>query len=250
MASKESHDAGTAGPSSGDPAQWMTQYARMNIEMMQSALKSISPAVTAWTNWYQSLVLPQVRDLSKMASGLRSSMPRGCCDIPETGCPPRCACTLSWQASAGELRKATIEIHNTSAGPITYELASTAFEACGKVIDVKPAVHPRSITAAAGQTVTATVEVPVGDLFHPGATYHAEILVRGKYERCVRLELCMRCDDESVCRVEHGDIPYRKRADEWFRHFQCSEPCFQPIVQPNVPANPLTPGTPDPNRAA
>jgi len=185
-----------------DPNPWMAPYTQW---------------MNAWMNWYQAW------------------MPRPGCGIPEIGCPPRCACTITWQAGQGEVHRATIEVRNTSAEPITYQLVTTQFQSCGKPIDMKPAVNPATITAAPGQTASATVEVPVGEQFQPGLTYTAEVLVRGKYERCVKLELQMRCGDE-VCRFDHGDIPMRIRADEWWRHFQCTEPCFEPIartVNPN-----------------
>jgi hypothetical protein len=230
-----------------DPNQWMSQYTQMTTELMQSAMKSYSPMLAAWSSWYQGMIPPQQRE---MFSSFLSSMPKGCCDIPETSCPPRCACTLTWQASVGELRRGRIEVRNTSKDTITYHLVSTPFKACEKTLDYKPLVTPSALTIAPGQSATATVEIAVGEQFHPGATYHSEILVQGKYERCVRLELQMRCDQDEICRFDHGDIPHRIRADDWYRHFQCSEPCFEPIVrttQPTTPNNPtVPPGTTNP----
>jgi hypothetical protein len=229
-----------------DPNQWMSQY----NDMMQTAMKSYTPVLAAWTNWYQGMMPPQARDFSSaMASSLMAAMPKGCCDIPATDCPPRCACTITWQASVGEVRKATIELRNTSKESITYQLVTQNFDACGKTIDLKPTVTPASVTAAAGQTVTATVQVQVSEQFHPGATYHSEILVRGKYERCVRLELQMRCEEDAICSFDHGDIPHRIKPDDWYRHFQCSEPCFEPIIRTTTPTNPNT-GTVNPNTGA
>ncbi len=238
MGCKESSGTATATSSGVAVDNWIAQYMQMNAQLLQSALSSYAPVMKAWTSWYQSAVPPQSQNLSQTpatAAKPGQKATHGCCDIPETCCPPRCACTLSWDASPGETRKATIKIRNTSKDAVDYQLVPKAFEACGKSIDATPDVTPSELRAAAGETVTATVSVEVGDQFHPGATYHAEILVRGKYERSVCLELNLCCDEDSVCRFDLGDIPYRKRADDWFRHFQCSEPCFAPVSQPNAP---------------
>lgn len=239
--SKESRCQDFPGRAAIDPAQLMSQYAQMNIDLMQAAMKSLSPVMSAWADMYQGLLTPEMKKAYEdLASSMKS---KTCCDIPEKGCPPRCVCKIRWDASQGERRRATVSIRNTSSDPIVYQLSATPFESCGKQIDFQPSVTPSTLSAAPGQTVTATVEVDVGQQFQPGVCYEAEVLVRGKYERCVKVELCVRCGDD--CCFDHGDIPLRVTADQWYRHFQCSEPCFEPITsRPNPTPPPTNPNPP------
>ncbi len=233
-----------------DASHWISQYARMNAELLQTALKSATPLINAWGNWYQSFLPVQM----KVAAEPRVShsgpcvSDKSCCEIPETGCPPRCACTVRWDASTGERRVATIRIRNTSKDAVTYALSTKPFESCGKTSTVSPLVAPASITAAAGQTVQAEIGVAVTDLFQPGSTWHAEVLVSGKYERCVKVELHIECNES--CSFDLGDIPYRTKADEWYRHFQCSAPCFEPVRTPPPDPNPVVGTVDEPKKQA
>lgn len=217
-----------------DASEWLKSYAQTNADFAQSALKMVTPAINAWTTWYQSMWGAPMTDLyqaytSALKSYSKMMKSPDCCEIPEKDCPPRCACTIQWVAAEGERRISTIRIRNSSSDAITYELKANPFETCGKRIDVVPSITPRSVNAAPGETVSVKVETAVDAQFHSGATYTSEILVIGKYERCVKLELQVTCVEESGCSFEHGDIPYRTRAEEWYHHFQCSEPCFEPV---------------------
>jgi hypothetical protein len=225
----------------GDASQLVSQYARMNAELLQAAVKSAAPLMTAWSNWYQSLLPVQMKVAGKPGAAHSGACvaDKSCCEIPETGCPPRCACTVRWDACTGERRVAAIRIRNTSKDSVTYTLSAKPFESCGKTSTVSPLFTPASITAAAGQTVQAEIGVVVTDAFQAGTTWHAEVLVSGKYERCVKVELHIECDE--CCSFDLGDIPYRTKADEWYRHFQCSSPCFAPVAPP--PPNPNPVGT-------
>ena len=87
-----------------DASHWISQYVRMNAELLQTALKSATPLINAWGNWYQSFLPVQM----KVAAEPRVShsgpcvSDKSCCEIPETGCPPGCACTVRWDASTGQ----------------------------------------------------------------------------------------------------------------------------------------------------
>jgi hypothetical protein len=43
------------------------------------------------------------------------------------------------------------------------------------------------------------------------------------------LNVACACDD--TCSFIQGDIPFKVSADNWYKHFQCSEPCFDAITQ-------------------
>ena len=235
MSCQESSGAGRSAGTIEAGEQWLEKYMRMNAQLLQSALNSYSPLVEAWTSWYQVALPAQFQKSRQAPTTHPHKAHRGCCEIPDTTCPPRCAGTIEWHASQGEIRKATIEIRNTSKETLRYQLVPGAFQSCGKSISAQPVVTPTQLNAAAGETVNATVETLVGDSFQPGLTYRAEIKVTGKYERCVCVELHVRCAEEEAVRFDLGDIPYRTRADEWYRHFQCSEPCFEPVAPTQKP---------------
>jgi hypothetical protein len=227
--------------------KWLADYTKMNLQMAQSAVNAMNPIVSAWTSWYQSLQPSQMSDLyQSYTSGLASLAQSAVCAIPTTGCPPKCACTITWDASLGELRKSTIKIHNSSKDSITYTFVPQPFKSCGKALKAMPGVEPHSITAAPGETVSAAVGVAVGEEFQSGTTYEAQILVQGKYERCVKIVLNVACACDDACSFTQGDIPYKVSADNWYKHFQCSEPCFDAITQTDtgtqvpVENNPVT----------
>jgi hypothetical protein len=223
-----------------DASQWLSQYARMNAELLQTALKSAAPLMTAWGNWYQSLLPVQMKVASVPGTSKQSSCAgdqSSCCEIPETSCPPRVACTIHWDASVREVRVASIGIRNTSKDSVTYTLTTQPYENGGTTSAVSPVIATPSVTAAAGQTVHVEIGTVVTDAFQPGSTWHSEILVTGKYERSVKVELHVR--PAETCTFDLGDIPYRTKADEWYRHFQCSSPCFAPVQAPPVTTNPV-----------
>jgi hypothetical protein len=221
--------------------QWLNDYTKMNLQMAQSAAQMYTPVMSAWMNWYQSLLPPQMTELSKTASNTLMSMAQSViCETPSTDCPPKCACDIQWEANPGETRRSTVKIRNTSKDSIQYSFAAKPFQHCGKTLESTPEVTPQSVTAAPGEVVSVVIGVAVGEQFQSGAAYTSEVLVRGKYERCIKIALNVACACDGACSFDQGDIPYRVRPDSWYRHFQCSEPCFEAIAQQTPPANNLT----------
>jgi hypothetical protein len=256
MACKDSSTTDTIQQAGNDVTKFLTDYTRMNLELAQSAVKAFNPVVSMWTSWYQSLqpTQSQQSQLSNLydtyTSGLASLARSVVCEIPTTSCPPKVACTITWDASLGELRKSTVKIHNSSKDSITYTLVPQPFKSCGTALKSTPGVEPQTVTAAAGETVTFAVGVAVGEEFQAGTTYEAKVLVQGKYEREVKVVLDVACACDDACSFDQGDIPYKIRADNWYRHFQCSEPCFDAITTTPVgtqnPVGTQTPVTNDP----
>jgi hypothetical protein len=154
-----------------------------------------------------------------------------CCDIPETTCPPKYACTMRWRACSGDVRRGDIRIRNTSQHAITYALDATDFRQGKHSIGIKPTLTPQSVTVPAGQSTTVKVEVTVEKEFSVGQAFESDVRIRGLYDRYVRLILHVeKCCDE-ICEFDHGEIPTRIQADDWYRHFQCTELCFEPVPQ-------------------
>jgi hypothetical protein len=193
-----------------DMAERMT---RLNNETMMAGVRGMQPWLDAYSRLFTSM-MPAARS--------------GCC-IPETECPPYCACSLDWTVTPGDTRVGNIEIKNTSKEPISYSLAATPLTSCGRTTETRPQLEPASGRMAPGESLHVRVSVMADRSWRPGETYESEIKVRGKYERCVCVRVEVACQPEACCRVEMGEIPRRVHADNWTKHFQCTELCFEPI---------------------
>ena len=162
-----------------------------------------------------------------------------CCEIPETECPPRCACEVTWQASPGETPGLSIRVTNSSKSPRIFGIHATPFIGVSGSPGTAT-VAPTSLTLAPGHSgfVNATFTVPnVAE-----GEYDAEIVVQGAYEQAVCVKLDVKCEktrgeERVMCDVVVGDPPVRIRAHHWYDHFQCTEPCFEPQRPGNVPPN-------------
>lgn len=154
-----------------------------------------------------------------------------CCAIPETDCPPRCVCEITWEAARGEKLRCSVRVVNSSATSRTFHLSATDFAGPGNAANAAIALSPASLQLAGGMSgmVEATFAVP--DEMAPG-DYEAEIVVRGAYEQCLRVLLrvtgkpgCGPDMPQCRCEITQGDPPVRVRAHHWYDHFQCTEPC-------------------------
>lgn len=172
-------------------------------------------------------VLQQAPSFPLQLPDLASLRPRDSCAIPETECPPRCVCDVTWQASPGEKPGLIVRVTNASTLQRTFQLHATPFIGPGGSPGTL-GLSPSTLTLQPGQTgiVSATFTVPTV----PEGDYHAEIVVKGAYEQCVRVRLRVQCrktcgDEQCTCEVVQGDPPVRIRAHHWYHHFQCVEPC-------------------------
>lgn len=210
--------------------QWnevVQNYVKLNQDLTASAMRSWQPMVDAYTQAWNRLLEPY------------AALARGACAVPETECPPRCACTVTLRGCPGDTRKATLRVRNTSKEPITYTVAADNFETDCHTIDAQPTVTPNSASAKPGETVTFTAQVQLDSQFQSGRTYRAEVRIAGKYERCVVIAVEVETNCDACCQFDHGDIPQRVKFDPWYRHYQCTEPCFEPVgrqVNPDQPA--------------
>lgn len=151
------------------------------------------------------------------------------CDIPETDCPPRCVCTIDWDACKGEHRQHAIRVTNTSGDPVEFILKATPLDglAGGAELIV---LKPDRLTLKPSESGIFMAEITVPE-DAPSGEFSAEISVQGKYEQCIRVNLTISRPQQCVCEVSQGDIPVRIRAHHWYDHFQCVEPCFKPVYR-------------------
>lgn len=194
-------------------ADMAERVTRLNNETMMAGVRGMQPWLDAYT---QLFTLPKPN-------------PKCGCKIPETECPPYRACTLDWTMTPGDRRVGHIEIQNTAKQPILYTLEATPLSSCARRTEVRPELKPSSGTAAPGESLRVEVSLTADDSLRPGETYQSEIKIRGKYERSVGVRVEVSSQAAACCRVELGDIPRRVRADNWTKHFQCTELCFEPI---------------------
>jgi hypothetical protein len=158
-------------------------------------------------------------------------LPKIClpCDIPETECPPHCVCDIEWRACRGQQLKATIQVRNTARVARPFTFTATPFQGPGNP-NVAVDVAPPNAGLKPNQTVVVTVTFTVSPEFQADQFYYGEVLITGAYEQCVRLLLHIRPDVTPHCVVEQGEIPTRIRAHRWYDHFQCEEPCEEPVA--------------------
>jgi len=151
------------------------------------------------------------------------------CGVPETDCPPRCVCELSWEGQPRDTVRGTIRVANTGKDARTFAFVPTPLQTEGQPPGPTPAVEPATAQLAPGDSVLVTVAIPLSQGFETGRTYTGEIAVRGRYEQCVRVRVRVEAEPRPHCDVEQGEIPTRVRQHRWSDHFQCEEPCFEPV---------------------
>lgn len=177
------------------------------------------------------IIMQQAAGLLPPMPDLRSLRPRDMCGIPETECPPRCVCEVTWEASPGETPGLTVRVRNASKTDRTFHLHATPFTGTGGSPGTLT-LGPASLSLSAGHAGVADATFTVPNV--PAGDYEAEILVQGAYEQCVRVRLNVRCEktcgeERCTCEVVQGDPPVRIRAHHWYDHFQCTQPCVAPM---------------------
>jgi len=152
----------------------------------------------------------------------------GCCEVPETECPPRCVCEIEWRASAGENLKASIRFTNSSKQQTrSFQFSAVPFSGPGNP-STPLTVVPPGATLAPGQSTDISVDFTPTIAFQPGQTYEAEVIIRGAYDQAVCIVFVPESPSHAHCSVEQGDPPVHLHAHQWYDHFQCSEPCYPP----------------------
>jgi hypothetical protein len=151
--------------------------------------------------------------VSKVAGG------NDCCSVPTQDCPPRCVAEVCWEACSGETQRAVIDVKNT--GQQARDVSFGATPLGPAQVDVSPS----SAALAPGQSIAVTVVVPPNEGFKPGETYTGEVLIRGAYEQCVCLSLKLATPATARVKVSQGEVPKHVTELQWYRHWQCTEPC-------------------------
>jgi hypothetical protein len=163
-------------------------------------------------------------------------LPKHCCEIPETECPPRCVCDIRWRACPGGTVQATIQVTNTGSTTRNFTFIATPFSGPGNPA-TPVQVSPSSASLAPNASVNVAAVLTVTADFQPGGHYAAELRIYGVYEQCVSVTLDVEPATAKDCASQHcevraGDLPVRIRAHQWYDHFRCTEPCVELLRQP------------------
>jgi hypothetical protein len=183
-------------------------------------------------------------DYLKMWQGVaRGGCQSSCtCQVPEQDCPPRCVCDLNWVTYPGARLEGTVRVTNTGKVSRLFTFQATNLVSAGHDPDITPSLQPDQATLAPGQSVVVQVSAAGTDRLQIGRQYTAEIRVAGLYEQCVRIQVDVESERRPHCEVEQGEMPTRIRAHRWSDHFQCEEPCFEPVRRASNPDDPAIRG--------
>jgi hypothetical protein len=193
---------------------------------MQDLLVALPQLASRSIDQYASLLARSSQLLAGLIPGQLLST-ADCCEIPEQDCPPRCVCEIAWEASPGETVKASIRVRNTSAQARNFTFSAAPLQGGGDspgALTISPAAR----TLASGESVDVAISLVVNDKFKPSERYGTEVLIRGAYEQCVIVRLDVVASPTVRCEIDQGEVPVRIRAERWYHHFQCTEPCERP----------------------
>ena len=192
----------------------LVDMATMGPKLLSETLKSVGDFIQ------------QAVDASPQLPRPVALRPQQMCEIPETECPPRCVCHITWEASPREKLACNIKVTNSSEKPRVFALKAIPFPDPAGTIQITP----DSMNLGPGQTGGAQAFYTVPDGLATG-TYKTEILVAGAYEQCITVTLHVHDQQHCECHLVQGEIPVRIRAHRWYEHFQCVERCFKPAQQ-------------------
>lgn len=170
-----------------------------------------------------------------LPTGLGSSS-SDCCTVPTQDCPPHCVAEITWEACAGEVQRAVLNVKNTGQQARAFSFAA------GALGPSQVELSPPSAQLAPGQAVAVQVAVPPNEGFQAGQTYTGEVLIRGAYEQCVKLKLHVATPQVAHVDLSQGDVPRHITELKWYRHYQCTEPCAAPSRTPSPNEGPGTVG--------
>ena len=209
--------------------------AEQGIDVMLDELPGMLSSAT-------SVYLKLIRRAGRMAEDLLpADMLAGaneCCAVPTQDCPPHCVAEIVWDACPGETQRATITVKNTSAQARMFTFTA------GNLGPAQVQIAPAAAQIDAGQSVALQVAVPAAAGLKEGETYTTELLVRGAYEQCVKLKLRVARTAVPHLDLAQGDVPQRITELQWYRHWQCTDPCAVPARPTDSASNRTEGGAP------
>jgi hypothetical protein len=162
--------------------------------------------------------------------GLAWACHSGCCTVPETCCPPRCAGKLDWKIHRGAVPEATVEVRNVGLVARTFQLSATPLAGVGAGA-ARLSVTPASARLEPGQSIIANVKLEDSVLLRSCQAYRAEVLIRGSWEQCVEVFVDVTADPfDKVGIAQSGSL-----GDKAFHPHTCKEAIDWKIERHVVP---------------
>src|SRR5688572_1926630 len=128
----------------------------------------------------------------------------GCCEIPETCCPPRCVDEIKWKIARGALPEATVLVRNVGTTARQFKFSATDLAGVG-VGAAKLSVAPASALLQPGESTVVRVKLEDSLALRACQDYRAEVLVKGSWEQCVKVLLHVGPDPFDSLGVEQSD---------------------------------------------
>lgn len=128
----------------------------------------------------------------------------GCCEIPETTCPPRCVGDLHFHVQRGSSAEATLLVRNVGLESRVFNFAASEL-AGGDVGEAKLTVTPSHATLAPEESRLVHVKLEDSLALHAMRTYHAEVTVRGSWEQCVKITCHVERDPFDAVSTDQGE---------------------------------------------
>jgi hypothetical protein len=126
------------------------------------------------------------------------------CEIHGTSCPPRCVGSVSWKVERGAGAVATIEVRNVGTAARQFAFSATAL--AGPTPGTAAlTVSPATAMLQPGDRAVVQVSLQNSSSLQPCQSYHAEVLIRGSWEQCVKVACYVEADPFSSVQVEQGD---------------------------------------------
>ena len=113
------HTASASAPTAADVVAAVANLINSSVTQMASMARASQPLVDAYVGALRSAAALPMTTLNAL-SGTTSApcrggqpQPGGCCEIPETTCPPYCVCELGLEGARGDEVAGTITVTNT-----------------------------------------------------------------------------------------------------------------------------------------
>lgn len=137
-------------------------------------------------------------------NGAKHACGCGCCEIPETDCPPRCVAEITWKFARGAVPEASVLVRNV--GKAARNFAFSASELAGVGVGTaRLSVAPAAAMLQPGESTVVRVKLEDSLSLRACQQYRAEVLIKGSWEQCVKVVCAVQADPFDSVVVEQSD---------------------------------------------
>jgi len=128
----------------------------------------------------------------------------GCCEVPETRCPPRIAGEVFWKIGRGAVPEASIIVRNVGKMARNFAFTPTTLAGTG-VGAARLDATPAAALLAPGQSTVVGLKLIDSLSLQPAQDYHAELTIEGAWQQAVAITCHIVRDAYDACCVDQGD---------------------------------------------